>query len=230
MSSNRGSGCLSIFKGKAKAKDVKFEQFEAAKENTAGDYPYAVNEQFLSPDEYSFYKLAVQVLHEKYTICPKVSMAELLFVTNQDQAAFNRISRKRIDFVVCDSETMTPIYAIELDDKSHDSPQRQERDLFLDNAFKAARLPLIHIKDQRAYTREELIMQLLQPLSRINNRTSPTPAVVLDQTVMTPPVCPKCGKTMVMRTASAGPRTGKKFWGCVNYPNCRITFDIPEAG
>lgn len=32
------------------------------------------------------------------------------------------------------------------------------------------------------------------------------------------PVCPRCGAPMVLRTARA---TGRKFFGCSNYPNCR---------
>jgi restriction system protein len=35
------------------------------------------------------------------------------------------------------------------------------------------------------------------------------------------PVCPKCGSGMQLRTAKKGPHSGKKFWGCERYPNCR---------
>ena len=33
--------------------------------------------------------------------------------------------------------------------------------------------------------------------------------------------CPRCGNKMVMRTARRGKYTGKKFWGCSKFPNCR---------
>lgn len=40
------------------------------------------------------------------------------------------------------------------------------------------------------------------------------------------PSCPKCGQTMVLRTASQGPNAGSQFWGCSGYPNCRGTRKI----
>jgi predicted RNA-binding Zn-ribbon protein involved in translation (DUF1610 family) len=39
-----------------------------------------------------------------------------------------------------------------------------------------------------------------------------------------PPLCPKCGKVMVLRTNGS---TGEKFWGCSDFPRCRGTRDIP---
>ncbi|MDH3208012.1 MAG: NERD domain-containing protein [Gemmatimonadota bacterium] len=39
------------------------------------------------------------------------------------------------------------------------------------------------------------------------------------------PICPRCGKTMVLRTARRGPHPGSQFWGCSGYPRCRATRD-----
>lgn len=39
--------------------------------------------------------------------------------------------------------------------------------------------------------------------------------------VNTLPACPECGAKMVKRTATRGKYTGKKFWGCSGYPNCK---------
>ena len=46
--------------------------------------------------------------------------------------------------------------------------------------------------------------------------SSSEPAPVAEQ----PPSCPKCGKTMVLRTARKGKKPGSKFWGCSGYPGC----------
>jgi restriction system protein len=40
------------------------------------------------------------------------------------------------------------------------------------------------------------------------------------------PSCPKCGSVMVKRTAKQGANTGKAFWGCTNFPQCRGTTPI----
>lgn len=37
------------------------------------------------------------------------------------------------------------------------------------------------------------------------------------------PICPWCGKAMVLRTAEKGPNAGGQFWGCSGYPRCRVT-------
>ena len=36
-------------------------------------------------------------------------------------------------------------------------------------------------------------------------------------------VCPKCGSSLVERTARSGPNAGSKFLGCKKYPRCRFT-------
>lgn len=38
-----------------------------------------------------------------------------------------------------------------------------------------------------------------------------------------PPICPRCGSTMVLRTAGRGDNKGKPFWGCREFPTCRGT-------
>ena len=41
-----------------------------------------------------------------------------------------------------------------------------------------------------------------------------------------PPLCPKCNNPMVKRTAKKGAKTGKKFWGCSQYPKCKSVVAI----
>jgi four helix bundle suffix protein len=35
------------------------------------------------------------------------------------------------------------------------------------------------------------------------------------------PVCPQCGKPMVLRTVKTGGNAGTQFWGCTGFPECR---------
>lgn len=37
-----------------------------------------------------------------------------------------------------------------------------------------------------------------------------------------PRLCPRCGRTMVLRTAKQGPGAGEQFWGCKGFPACRM--------
>lgn len=67
------------------------------------------------------------------------------------QRAFNRISAKHLDFILCDPQSCAVKLAIELDDASHDSAKRQARDTFLDAACQSAGLPLLRIRAARGY-------------------------------------------------------------------------------
>lgn len=43
------------------------------------------------------------------------------------------------------------------------------------------------------------------------------------------PVCPECKVRMVLRISQGGAEAGAKFWGCRNYPKCRVTLAV-KAG
>jgi len=104
---------------------------------------------------------------------------------------------------------------IELDDSSHQRPDRQARDQFVDGVFAAAQLPLLHIPVKRSYVTTE-IAALLAPYLGGTPAVSAPAAPVAES-----PVCPKCGSPMILRTAKSGANAGNHFWGCSNYPNCR---------
>ncbi|WP_313524105.1 NERD domain-containing protein [Anaerotignum sp.] len=39
-------------------------------------------------------------------------------------------------------------------------------------------------------------------------------------------ICPRCGAKMVLRTAQKGINRGSQFWGCSNYPRCRVIQEV----
>jgi hypothetical protein len=108
----------------------------------------------LSPAERSFYGVLMQVIKGRYIVFAKVRMCDVL--KHRDQRSLNKISQKHVDFVLCTPDHISPILAIELDDKSHDQPKRRERDSFVDAAFASAGLPLIHLPCKRAYSTDEV--------------------------------------------------------------------------
>ncbi len=40
------------------------------------------------------------------------------------------------------------------------------------------------------------------------------------------PLCPRCGKAMILRAATRGSRAGSNFWGCPSFPRCGATKSI----
>lgn len=119
---------------------------------------------------------------------------------------------------------MQPLVAIELDDKSHARPDRQERDAFVNEVFAAAGLGLLHIPVKHTYIPEELRTELAPYLSTSRPDTAENPAHNTPSAPATQaaPTCPSCGKLMVLRTARQGANAGNPFWGCSGYPMCRM--------
>ena len=80
----------------------------------------------------------------------KMRLADIMAVrkgTEEYMSYFNKIKAKHTDFVFCDPQTLEILAGLELDDPSHDRPERMERDTFVDNAYAAAGIPLIHVRN-----------------------------------------------------------------------------------
>ena len=45
--------------------------------------------------------------------------------------------------------------------------------------------------------------------------------ILLEENNQRTPNCPMCGSPMIKRIAKRGPNTGKEFYGCSNYPQCK---------
>tara|TARA_R110002095_G_scaffold2463_6_gene10048 strand:- start:4403 stop:5065 length:663 start_codon:yes stop_codon:yes gene_type:complete len=186
--------------------------------------PYRLREDFLSHAEHSFYRVLKQAVPAELVICSKVNLNDLFYVPRSEggQGDRNRIDRKHIDFLLCNSKSITPLLGVELDDSSHARKDRRERDQFVDAVFAAAGLPLLRIPAARGYSVSDLSDLIQHNLKKTNVRTAERK--VQNGT----PICPKCDTPMVLRTASKGTRKGQGFWGCCNYPQCRETVLPPE--
>ena len=187
------------------------------------DFPYHLRDEFLSPAEQSFYLVLKHVVTDRAIICTKVALGDLFYVKSSDRSKFrtltNKIDRKHVDFLLCDPKTVCPLVGIELDDRSHQRGDRKDRDEFVEMVYKAAKLPLLRIPAQRAYTTSELV-SLLSPLISLNSVDTPSQSVIPEKGNPAP-LCPKCGREMVLRTAKKGSSQGAQFWSCPDYPNCR---------
>ena len=56
-----------------------------------------------------------------------------------------------------------------------------------------------------------------QHVRHLRQKNAPLPPTAPPTT----PPCPKCGGTMVLRTARKGKSAGSAFWGCATFPACR---------
>ena len=136
----------------------------------------------------------------------------------------SRIDRKHVDFLLCEPRSMQPLVAVELDDSSHNRPDRQERDRFVDEVFRSAELPLVHIRVQRTYDVDTLAERLSPYLNNGRGQEEPVGDVLPASVRVSAegvPLCPKCGAPMIIRVAQRGQHKGDKFYACSTYPECR---------
>ena len=121
-----------------------------------------------TPGGQAFFHALEQAVPQGHVVVPEVGMASLFDVKAREgrQSAFNRIAQKRIDYVVCERHFMRPVCAIELDDKSHQRADRQARDVFVDEMFRATRLPLLRIRARSSYQVDEIREQLAAALKK----------------------------------------------------------------
>lgn len=104
----------------------------------------------LTKYEWKNYQVMREYAAEKgLTIHVKVRLADLV---NPKQGTtrqiwyrrFMRVTSKHVDFVFCDQD-MNVKLIVELDDWSHQRPDRQERDQFVDAALTGAGYTIVHI-------------------------------------------------------------------------------------
>ena len=125
--------------------------------------PYVRRGPLVTRSELKFYRALKHAVKERWTIMAMVRIADLLAVrsgTPKHLAWFNRIACKHVDFVLCDPETLEPRLAIELDDESHQRPDRQERDEFVNAAFAAAGFPLARFPTANDYDVDSIRNQI----------------------------------------------------------------------
>ncbi|MFA6686429.1 MAG: DUF2726 domain-containing protein [Desulfuromonas sp.] len=136
---------------------------------------YELIDSVFTPAERSFYGVLKQAIDGEAEILAKVRVADVLkpqkgINKSVWQTAFNKISRKHFDFILCNISDLSVICGIELNDQSHKNKDRKERDNFLLNACRSANLPLIMINAQANYSLVEIRQTLSAHISSISEK------------------------------------------------------------
>ncbi len=111
-------------------------------------YPFERRE-LLTSGELPFYALLKPICDRHgWQLLIKMRLADIVAVesgTPDYMSYFNRIKAKHTDFILCDPEDLDVLAGVELDDPSHERPERIKRDEFVDGVYQAAGIPLIHV-------------------------------------------------------------------------------------
>ncbi len=107
------------------------EQITQSVEIVEQKYHYARRNYIMTAAERELFRRLEVICGSRYYIFPQIHLSSLLnhTVYRQDwRAALSAIQRKSVDFVLADKTTLETKYAVELDDSTHDTPERQIRD------------------------------------------------------------------------------------------------------
>lgn len=129
--------------------------------------PYEKRQGLLTDAELGFYRVLHSATAGDWPLFAMVRLADLIQVKPQSsgsQAWQNKMHAKHLDFVLCDPETLEARLAIELDDKSHEKPERRARDAFVDAALGAAGLPILRVPCAAQYDRGALRKSIREKL------------------------------------------------------------------
>lgn len=109
----------------------------------------------------------VAAVGKDYHVFAQVHLPTLLDhkIKGQDwRAALAHINQKSVDFVLCDKAYISAKLAIELDDKSHERPDRQERDQVVERILKDAGVPLLRLENHGTFNPSELMQRVQEAL------------------------------------------------------------------
>ncbi len=146
---------IEALKGSNKSEDKKWS------------YQYKRKNFLMSRAEHECYDALMLAVGKDYYIFPQVHLPTIVdskVVGQNWRGAFRHINEKSVDFVLCDKAYIAPKLVIELDDRSHERVDRQERDKEVERILEVANLPLLRLENHGAFKPEELAQKILKSL------------------------------------------------------------------
>lgn len=188
-----------------------------------GRLPYRLRENFLSAPEQALFRVLQTMAGHHYVVCPKVALNEIFYIVrpNENVHFFNKFFRKHVDFLLCEPDTLKPAIAVELARPAGRTEPR-EADQFMQELFLSAQLPLVYIPSSERYLETDVAGLIQQAIRKVRD-TGPLRAASLTDSV---PMCPVCGRMMVLRIHRSGPDAGRKYYGCMDSPKCSGVVEI----
>src|SRR6266700_2664954 len=132
-------------------------------------YRYGRKEFFMNRAEHEFFDVLNEVVGSSYYVFPQVHLSTVLEhrIKGQDwRAAYRRINGKSVDFVICDKAYIKPLFAIELDGRSHDTEAVRQRDVDVEHIFEKAELRLLRFANHCRPDREEVNRRVAEAISK----------------------------------------------------------------
>jgi hypothetical protein len=128
--------------------------------------PYLSRGHLLTPGERRFFFQGLKpAVDGRYLISFKVRLADVITAKDWESKHGRRISQKHLDFVLTCPRTTRIVAVVELNDASHSAADRQQRDAFVADALRVARVPLITFRIYQQYDEWKIRRNILAEIN-----------------------------------------------------------------
>jgi len=125
--------------------------FEELTRSRKPRFEYRRKDGVMTDAERECFHALVAEMGTDYYFFPQVHLDAIVQPTDTRKDRFNafrHINQKSVDFVACGKKELRPLFAIELDDKTHNQQKRIERDKEVERILHGAGIPLIRIENR----------------------------------------------------------------------------------
>ncbi|MDR9499808.1 MAG: DUF2726 domain-containing protein [Hydrogenovibrio sp.] len=137
-------------------------------------YPFLKPKPIFTPAETKFYYFLHEITDGKFTIMANVRLLDLIdisFFQRIDRSSalsiFHKTKSKHVDYLLVD-KNLKIVCAIELNDSSHDRPDRVKRDALIDDVLSSAGVPIVWVPFAWTYDRETVISNIVSTIHPTN--------------------------------------------------------------
>jgi hypothetical protein len=128
-------------------------------------YFYSKKDGIMTQAEAKFFHRLQVVAGDRYYIFPQIHLSALLKNETKGRywkAAFQRINRTSVDYVLVHKDSLQVAYAVELDDWSHNSAKRRSRDTGVGQMLSDVDIPLVRFRDVSTMSDEDIARHFYQ--------------------------------------------------------------------
>ena len=137
-----------------------FEEFTRSRKP---QFQYRRKDRVMTEAERECFHALVSEMWPDYYFFPQMHLDAIVQPTDTRKDrfyAFKHINQKSVDFVACDKKRLCPLFAIELDDKTHNQPKRVARDAEVERILRDAGIPLIRIQNRGRFEPKQLATEV----------------------------------------------------------------------
>ncbi len=128
------------------------------------DYLYNVKKTLISVNEQEFYNAIRSSVPNGYFVFPQVNLAA--FIDRTDDSRYHNELFRNVDFLITDAE-YTPKFIIEINDRTHLTNERKERDKKIQNICEEAGIPIISLWTSYGVNPEYIKKRIFETLEKL---------------------------------------------------------------